>query len=247
MKKKILSSLFLSFSLGFAQIPVTDVASNAQQMLSHIETVATWAEEAKRWVESANHYKNQLSAYQDELLSKTGIRDSVNFLNDLNRLKEYSKMYGDDYLQLGQAILNKNSVIGNQARVLFDKYNVFDRCDNKLYKEWQKEACEDTLIREVSTIATANATATLVGDSQKRLEELSKKVANSQDIKESQDLANAINIEIAQLQAAQMKLDIMAKKNAAEKEAEEERALREFESKQNKYNDWSNFDWSFKN
>ena len=246
MKKKILSSLFLSFSLSFgAGIPVIDAVSNAQQMVSHIETVAEWAKEAQRWIETAQHYKSQIESYQNELMTKTGIRDSVGFLKDLNRLQEYSKMYGDDYLKLGEALLNENSMIGRQSRQLFDKYNVFDRCGN-LTKEWQKESCQNVLIREVATISTVKGTAELVDKSQKILEDLSKKASNSQDIKESQDIANAINIEIAQLQATQMKLDMLSKQNEAEKEAENERYQREFESKQGKYNDWSNFDWSGK-
>lgn len=240
IKKVLLSAMFCTQLVFGAGIPVIDTVSNAQQVATHIETVATWAKEAERWIETARHYENQIKSYQDELLTKTGIRDSVNFLQDLNRLKEYSKMYGDDYLNLGSALLNQNTVIGNQARVLFDKYNVFDRC-SQYTKESQQESCKNVLIREVATISTVNATAKLINDSQKILEDLSSKVSNSQDIKESQDIANAINIEIAQLQATQMKLDIMAKKNNAEKEAENEQVLREFESRSGQFKDWSSF------
>ncbi len=229
MIKKIVISAIFSTQLVFgAGIPVIDAVSNAQQLAAHVETIATWAKEAQRWVETAQHYKAQLESYRDELLTKTGIRDSVSFLKDLDRLQEYSKMYGDDYLKLGTALLNENTVIGSQAKQLFEKYNVFDRCSNKT--EWKKESCENTLIREVTTIATVTSTAELVKESQEILQDLSKKVSNSQDIKESQDLANAINIEIAQLQATQMKLDMLTKKNKAEKEAEKEQALREFSS-----------------
>ena len=61
-------------------------------------------------------------------MSKTGIRDSVGFVKDLNRLQQYAKVYGDDYLDLAKAMANPSSNIGNLSRSLFQKYNVFDRC-----------------------------------------------------------------------------------------------------------------------
>jgi len=229
MKKKILAGLLLGGSLLFGQgIPVIDITSNAQQVAAHLETVATWAKEAERWMETAQHYRSQIEAYQEELLSKTGIRDSVAFLKDLNRLKQYADMYGKDYLKLGSDLLNENSVIGNQAKVLFDKYNVFDRCANKTGQ--QKESCENVLIREVAEISVVKATSEIVDESFRTLDNLSKKISNSQDIKESQDIANAINLEMTRLQIAQMKMDMLTKQNEAEKRAEEEADQRVFES-----------------
>ncbi|MCG3667484.1 type IV secretion system protein [Aliarcobacter butzleri] len=237
--KKYLISVVLSTNFMFsAGIPVIDAVSNAQALAQNIKTIAEWAKEAERWVDTTKHFSSQLTAYENELLSKTGIRDSVSFVKDLNKLQEYSKVYGDDYLELGVALTNKNSVIGRKANQLFDKYNIFDECKNEIYKDWEKEACQNKLTREVETIATVQETKKIVDKSSQNLENLSKKVSNTQDIKESQDIANAINMEIAQMQIVQMKMDMLSKQNEALSKAELERDKKKILSSQNKQMKW---------
>ncbi|MDN5063758.1 type IV secretion system protein [Aliarcobacter butzleri] len=243
--KKYLISVVLSTNFMFsAGIPVIDAVSNAQALAQNIKTIAEWAKEAERWVDTTKHFSSQLTAYENELLSKTGIRDSVSFVKDLNKLQEYSKVYGDDYLELGVALTNKNSVIGRKANQLFDKYNIFDECKNEIYKDWEKEACQNKLTREVETIATVQETKKIVDKSSQNLEDLSKKISNTRDIKESSDVANAINMELAQLQVVNMRMEMLSKQNQAQEKAEEEQKQRHFESKMGKHIDYSNFDWS---
>ncbi|MFW2591074.1 type IV secretion system protein [Aliarcobacter butzleri] len=245
MIKKTLLSITLSSTLLFSSgIPVVDVVSNVQAMAQNIKEIAEWATVAERWIDTTKHYSSQLTAYENELLSKTGIRDSVSFVKDLNKLQEYSKVYGDDYLELGVALTNKNSVIGRKANQLFDKYNIFDECKNEIYKDWEKEACQNKLTREVETIATVQESNKMVNKTAENLEDISKKISNTQDIKESQDIANAINMELAQLQVVNMRMEMLAKQNQAQEKAEEEQKQRHFESKMGKHIDYSNFDWS---
>lgn len=246
MKKYLLSAVLSTQLLFSSGIPTVDVLAIAQSLAQNIKEVAEWAETAQRWSETATHYSSQLTAYENELMSKTGIRDSVGFVKDLNRLQQYSKVYGDDYLDLAKAMANPSSQVGNLSRSLFDKYNVFDRCENQIYKDWEKENCKMKLQREVTQIATVQETKKMVDTSAENLEKLSQKVSNSQDIKESQDIANAINIETAQMQIIQMKIDMMEKNNQAMARAEEEQKQRQFESTLNKHSDFSKFDWSIK-
>ncbi len=237
MIKKIFISTVLSNTLLFSGgIPVIDAVANAQAIAQNIKTVAEWAKEAQRWADTINHYKTQLTAYENELLSKTGIRNSVDFMKDLNRLKQYSKAYGDDYLDLAQALSNPNSRVGNLARALFDKYNVFDRCENK--KSWEKQSCENKLKREVTQIAVIKETNKMVDQSSKNLEKLSKSISSSQDIKESQDIANAINMELAQLQVVNMKMEMFNKQNEAQERAEIEQIERNFASNMGEMGEW---------
>ena len=243
--KKYLISAILSTNLMLAGgIPVIDGAAISQSLAQNIKEIKEWAEEAKRWGETASHYSNQLTAYEKELVSKTGIRDSVQFMKDLDRLKKYSESYGDDYLDLAKAMANPKSRVGNQARNLFEKYNVFDRCENQIYKDWEKENCKMKLQREVTQIATVQETKKMVDTSAENLEKLSQRVSSSQDIKDSQDIANAINMEMAQMQIIQMKIDMMEKNNQAMARAEEEQKQRQFESTLNKHSDFSKFNWS---
>ncbi|MFV7789407.1 type IV secretion system protein [Aliarcobacter lanthieri] len=246
--KKYLISAILSTQLMFgAGIPVIDAVGNAQTLAQNIKEIGEWAEEAKRWADTAIHYKSQLTAYENELLSKTGIRDAVSFVKDLDRLRKYAESYGDDYLDLAKAMANPKSRVGNQAKNLFEKYNVFDECNNSIYKDWQKEACQNKLTRQVTQIATVQESNKMVDETSKNLEELSKKISNTQDIKESQDIANAINMELAQLQVVSMKMDMMEKQNQAVEKAEKEQQIKQYKSTLNNHYNWSNFDWTLKN
>ena len=113
-----------------------------------------------------------------------------------------------------------------------------------IYKDWEKENCKMKLQREVTQIATVQETKKMVDTSAENLEKLSKRVSSSQDIKDSQDIANAINMEMAQMQIIQMKIDMMEKNNQAMARAEEEQKQRQFESTLNKHSDFSKFNWS---
>ena len=244
MKKYLISAVLSTQLLFSSGIPTVDVLAIAQSLGQNIKEIAEWAEYAERWSETASHYSKQLTAYEKELVSKTGIRDSVQFMKDLDRLKKYSESYGDDYLDLAKAMANPKSRVGNQARNLFEKYNVFDRCENQIYKDWEKENCKMKLQREVTQIATVQESNIMVAKTAENLEALTKKAANTQDIKDSQDIANAINIEMAQLQVVSMKMDMLEKQNIAQEKAEEEQKQRQFESTLNKHSDFSKFNWS---
>ena len=171
-------------------------------------------------------------------MSKTGIRDSVGFVKDLNRLQQYAKVYGDDYLDLAKAMANPSSQIGNLARSLYQKYNVFDECENQKYKSWEKEACKNKLQRQVQQIATVQESSKLVNKSSENLEDLSKKISNTKDIKESQDIANAINMELANLQVVSMKMDMLSKQEEASAKAEEVQKLKAYKSTVGKMGNW---------
>jgi type IV secretion system protein VirB5 len=82
------------------------------------------------------------------------------------------------------------------------------------------------LQREVTQIATVQESNMMVAKTAENLEALTKKAANTQDIKDSQDIANAINIEMAQLQVVSMKMDMLEKQNVAQEKAEEEQKKR---------------------
>lgn len=225
--KKYLISAILSTNVAFASgIPTVDVAAIVQALTQNIKEVQEWATQAQRWSETTTQYKNELTAYQDELMSKTGVRDSVQFLKDLQQLKKYADAYGEDYLDLANNISNPNSRVGNAAKALFEKYNIYDRCKNDFFQDWEKKNCENTLARETVQIATVQESEKLLNKTITELDDLGKKAANTKDIKESQDMANAINLQLSNLQVVSMKMDMMAKQNEAQARAEEEQRRR---------------------
>ncbi len=83
----ILASLLILPNLAFsAGIPVVDATANQQMATQNAKQIAEWAKEASRWTETVSHYQKQIQAYKDELLSKTGIRDSVSFVKDIKQI-----------------------------------------------------------------------------------------------------------------------------------------------------------------
>ena len=238
MKKYLISAVLSTQLLFSSGIPTVDVLAIAQTLAQNIKEIAEWKETAERWSDTASHYSSQLTAYETELMSKTGIRDSVGFVKDLNRLQQYAKVYGDDYLDLAKAMANPSSQIGNLARSLYQKYNVFDECENQKYKSWEKEACKNKLQRQVQQIATVQESSKLVNKSSENLEDLSKKISNTKDIKESQDIANAINMELANLQVVSMKMDMLSKQEEASAKAEEVQKLKAYKSTVGKMGNW---------
>lgn len=238
MKKYLISAVLSTQFLFGSGIPTVDVVAIAQSLAQNIKEIAEWKETAERWSDTASHYSSQLTAYETELMSKTGIRDSVGFVKDLNRLQQYAKVYGDDYLDLAKAMANPSSQIGNLARSLYQKYNVFDECENQKYKSWKKEACKNKLQRQVQQIATVQESSKLVNKSSENLEDLSKKISNTKDIKESQDIANAINMELANLQVVSMKMDMLSKQEEASAKAEEVQKLKAYKSTVGKMGNW---------
>lgn len=214
MKKALLSILIASKLVLGGGIPVVDVTANSQMATQNAKEIAEWVEQASRWAEEITHYQSQLDAYNTELLSKTGIRDTVQFMKDVESFYDFAKNYKDDYLSLGTDILNSNTIIGNRAQALYDNYNLFDDCDIDYLTDDEKRICKNKMVRRVHEVAVYQEYSNNLGEISDNLSDLSNKLANSQDIKESQDIANAINMEVAKLELTKSQVELMNAQNA---------------------------------
>ena len=148
MKKIVLSAFITMSLLNASGIPVVDAVANAQAMAQNIKTVAEYAEQAKRWVDTANHYQSQLKAYNDQLVSQTGVRNSVSFIQDINDFNKFSKSYSKDFLSLDNS-MNSNSPIGTKAKELFAKYNLYNDCEVNHLTTKEQEVCKGKMERKV--------------------------------------------------------------------------------------------------
>ena len=196
---------------SFAIFGVGDIVFDPVQTA---KAVAEYAKKAQRWAKEINHYKSQLKAYEKELLSATKIRDSVQFMKDINEFNKFTKNYSVDFLDLKDDILgNPKSQVGQYAKQLFDKYQVFDDCNEEYMNDNQKKICKNEMLRNVQEVATYQAYKDNLSSVSTKLGDLSQKLANSKDIKESQDIQNAINMEMAQLQVAKAQVELMDGQN----------------------------------
>ncbi len=212
--KKIVASIAVSSTLVFSSgIPVVDVVSNTQQMTQNLQEIAQWAEQASRWAKEVDHYNSQLNAYQEQLMSATQIRDSVQFVKDISDFYNFAKNYSDDYMSLTTDILNSNTPIGIEAKALFKKYNLFDDCEGDYLSKDEKRICENKMVRRTNEIVyyqKYNNTLNVLADD---LVDLAYKLSNSQDIKESQDIGNAIQLKKAQIDLAKTKAELIIAQN----------------------------------
>ncbi len=200
MKKKIVGiCLVASTFLYSAGIPVLDITTLTKQILA-------WGEEAERWKDTVDFYRDQLEGVQNQLLAQTEIRDTVQFIKDLKALSEFVHGVSNDFLNL-------NDGLSAGAQALFDRYNLYKECENDWFNEDEKRICENKMVRRVNEIAAYQKYKDDLTDSYNELSVLAAKLASSEDLKESQDIGNAINLTIAQLNIKKSQIELVNAQN----------------------------------
>ncbi len=218
MKKLVISTILASTLLNATGIPVVDAAANAQIAAQNMKTLAEYAERAKRWTDTVIHYRQQIQSYKNELESKTGIRDTVQFVKDVRKFNQFAKRYGSDFLKLSDDILNDNSLLSIEARRLYDKYNIFDECRDKEFLE--KSICQNKLARKTKELVVYEKFGKQIDEITDNVNELSVKLANSGDIKESNDINNAISAQMAKLELTKTQIELMNAQNIRQEQIE---------------------------
>lgn len=209
--KKIALSITLSITFATASgIPVVDAMANAMGLQHNLQTVAEWAKEAQRWSDTVSHYREQIDAYQQQILAATNIRDSVQFVQDIQEFQRFANYYKEDLLTLDpQSILNAGGALGQRAQALYDKYNLFEDCNVNYFLEAEKSICKNKMMRRVQELVgyeQYSNTLSKIGDN---LDNLTAKLVASADIKESADIQNAIQMQIAQLELAKTRMELL--------------------------------------
>ena len=177
-----------------AGIPVVDPAAAGQRQMSMLQTVQQWAKEAKQWTDTVSHYKNELKAYADQLASQ-----AHSLYGEINGLKsEFTPVI--DLVSGGKNALSAN------AKSLFEKYNLFDRCKN--LRQGEITSCEANIVSTVESMSFLDSFESNVNSKLKTIDKLAKRMTKSEDVKESQDLKNAMDVQLAALQSQKVQLDL---------------------------------------
>lgn len=190
---------------------------------------ARWSEKLKQWGDTAQHYKSQIQAYQDQLATATGIREIAAFTNELKNLQsELTNIYkqGDSFV--GSFSKNPKGMLSQEAESLFNKYGAFDMCKTGIKST--DNLCKAKIISNAANIEQGTEINKELAQSMNQIQRLSSRIENSKDIKESQDLANALQAQSLKMQAIKMQYDVWASKNQADAEmfnAQEKAAFRE--------------------
>jgi type IV secretion system protein VirB5 len=180
-------------------------------------------------IEQVTQLKKQVTLMKKTAVATCGIKDAVKMYSDMKQLTETMKEFKVSLDDLD--IDNPKSKIGQMAQKIFNDNQIFDNCNQPCNSELQKQVCKDSQIRNVGEIATAMVYGDELGEAAKRLEKLGKKLAKSKDIKTSQDIGNALSLELAQLQISKSRVDMMTKMNDSKCKADKDRLKQEADEK----------------
>lgn len=161
---------------------------------------AEWMKEAQQWLQTAEHYKDQIQAYKSQLATATGLRDIQGLISQARGIRNDVRALQKQGISLNDLIMSDNPVTGD-ARSLYERFKSFDNCDEKI-KAVSSEyatACEKSALNKGYQLQQTLDVQKQVNSALDEISGLSTRIANSQDSKESQDLANAIQAKSIQL------------------------------------------------
>lgn len=225
MKKTIVAAFtvaFLSTNTAYALFGGSDGSSTlAEQLVQTKELV------------------DQTQSMSNQLIAQTGIRDILSFQRDIQDLTDFMDSYSLDFMDLSNDIIDQpKSQLGQYAKNLFNKYQLFDDCNYDYMSTDQKRICKGQMVRNVQEIATYQMTTNKLKSISQKLTDLSEQRTDSNDVKSSQDISNAIQSQIAQLQLIQTQLDMMESQNRAKERIDKRQKEQLYKQNRNNRYDW---------
>lgn len=201
-----LNKIFISAVLVFplfakAGIPVMVDADPLRQ--------AEWVKEAQRWVDTAKHYQSQLQAYKDQLATSTGLRDIQGLVSQGKGLKNDIANLQKQGISL-DSLLTSSSAPSGTLDTLYNKFKGFDVCDEKQAKSYIN-ICKQETVNKAWAIEQTAEVQEKISDALNDISGLTDRMANAKDIKESQDLANAVQAKSIQLNVLSQQWEINMK------------------------------------
>ncbi|MFQ1018124.1 type IV secretion system protein [Gilliamella sp. BG7] len=228
MKKILILIALYSSSVFAGGIPTVDVASIAQLQLEA-------AEQAKRWTETVKQYKDQLKTQRDTLAAQTGVRDIADLVKEsssyFKNAQDLQKWINNPkkILELGFDSLNPD------LKKIYKSYGLDNLCPSEQnstnsFVEKERKNCEGQIVLMTLRQQQADNNLKAIDERVKTINKIAKKMAQSKDQKESLDLNNAMNTQLALLQADKLKMDIQVQQQLQQKaliEMQQENIMKE--------------------
>ncbi|EHV2051926.1 type IV secretion system protein [Salmonella enterica] len=177
-----------------------------------LENFQQWQKEAKQWLETAQHYKDQIQAYKEHMLAISGVRDVEAFVDQAKSLKSDLEKFRKPGQALNDLLLSGGA--SGQFDALYNKYKIFDTCNAEQSKSYA-EVCKQEVINKAVQIEQTDEIQKQVTETLGDINTLSRRVSLSKDPKESQDLANSIQLKSVMLNTLTTQWEMSVK--AAEK------------------------------
>jgi len=204
-------SVFLSNST-YAQIPVTDGASIAQQVAAQVETIAKWKMQYDQMTSQINQMKQQYE-------SLTGSRNLGQILNNA-ALRDYLP---NDWQGVYDAVKSGGySGLSGRALSIYEGNKAFDACAHFKVAD-QRTACEAQAVKGAQDKAFALDAYDKAKSRLTQIDQLMAKINDTPDPKAIAELQGRIAVEQAMIQNEQTKLQMYQMVAAAEDRLQEQR------------------------
>jgi len=199
-------------SVAFAQIPVTDGASIAQQVAAQVETIAKWKMQYDQMTSQINQMKQQYE-------SLTGSRNLGQILNN-SALRDYLP---NDWQGVYDAVKSGGySGLSGRALSIYEGNKAFDACAHFKVAD-QRTACEAQAVKSAQDKAFALDAYDKAKSRLTQIDQLMAKINDTPDPKAIAELQGRIAAEQAMIQNEQTKLQMYQMVAAAEDRLQEQR------------------------
>lgn len=201
MSKVLYILLLCLFPFSSSALMVHDSETCAQAIKQLSQTATHYGKEIAHWQEQINHFKEQNGLLKNQLASITGLRELGDLEGELVSLRQELKGIEKHRDSLNALLRSSDSEDNGYASEILNKYQMFNICKEKGNRKLDN-ICKEQILNKAGTIEAGEE---IRKQAERKIIETSKialKVKNTKDIKEGQDLANAIalkDIEIKQI------------------------------------------------
>lgn len=216
MRKLLFTFMMLVSSVNSFGLVVFDPKSFAQ-------SVKQWNTTMQQWKETVKHYTAQKKMFQDQLSSLTGMRDLGNLEQELKSLKSELSGISKNREMLNKQLGSSNPQQQQETDALLNKYQMFNICSEQGSKRLDN-ICKEEIINKVATIEVGDKIRAQTVRKMDEVAKLARKAQSSKDVKESQDLTNAIALKDLEIQELKNQWDsFVDESNLREKLIEKKR------------------------
>ncbi|MCA6982190.1 type IV secretion system protein, partial [Pectobacterium brasiliense] len=131
----------------------------------------------------------------------TGIRDIQGFLREAKSLKNDIEHLRKNGISLDDLLTNPSGYYSSDLQRLYKKYQSFDICNQSSSSQRYLESCKQLVLNQAVSIENTSDVQNKINSTLNDISDLSDRIANAKDSKESQDLANAVAAKSVQLNA----------------------------------------------
>lgn len=218
-------SLCISTRAMSAGIPVFDAVQNTESMNQ-------WIQKLQQWQETVTHYRSELDAYKQQLATATGVRDVQAFLREAKSLKTDIENLRQNGISLDDLLSNQSASYSSELNSLYNKYKTFDICNPSSSSQRYLDSCKQMILNQAVAIENTSEVENKITGTLGDISDLSDRIANAQDSKESQDLANAIAAKSVQLNALTSQWEMSVKQAEQRATLLEQQKQKAFEQQQ---------------